>query len=189
MTATQLRQVASVRVSCRLAAAMLLAGPVRPADKKTDAQMDGLLGPVRSVSTRQELGKVDLPPEKRATWVIAAWCEFCEYDREGNRLRSGQETMRIVRDENNGVSEKIFENPDGDVYRHEVWGPFGITAQTGSAKGKAISHSTWRYDENGHVAEFHNYDQEGVQVQSSLTVNGKLDHNREEWDYGKGGIC
>jgi hypothetical protein len=164
--------------------------------KKTDAQADALAGPVRSVSTRQQLEKIELPSPTKEYWAPATLPEISEYDREGNRVRSGSykegtfegEVVRIVRDENGKISEKLFEDAKGGLYRHEFWGPFGIVEKTDILNEKALSHATWIYDAYGRVSEFHFYDQDGIQIQNCLAVNGAAEHNREEWDYGKGGV-
>jgi hypothetical protein len=171
-----------------VASVLLVARALNADARKTDSQLDGFAGPVRSVTTRQEPAKVDVPTEDQATWVSPVVCSLCEYDRQGSRTRMGAEITRLVKNENGNVREKDFETPEGDVTRHEVWGPFGILEQTGYDKGRVSSHSTWSYDADGHLAEFHGYDQDGVQIASSHAVNGKLDHNREEWDYGKDGV-
>jgi hypothetical protein len=167
---------------------LLIAVALNADTRKADSRLDGFVGPVRSVTTRQELAKVDVPAEGRPIWVSPAICPLCEYDRMGNRTRMGAEITRLVKNENDNVLEKTFETPEGDVTRHELWGPFGILEQISYGKGKLISHSIWSYDANGHLAEFHGYDQDGVQIASSHAVNGKLDHNREVWDYGKDGV-
>ena len=170
------------------AAVLLATGALGTADtRKTDARNDGFLGPVRSVTTRQEPLQIDVPVEKRLIWVSALACSLCEYDRESNRTRWDAELTKLLKSEGGRVTDKTFETPDGEITRHEVWGPFGITEQTGYANGKVVTHATWSYDVNGHLAEFHNYDQDGVEFENSYAVNGKVDHNREEWDYGRDG--
>jgi hypothetical protein len=122
-------------------------------------------------------------------------CWECEYDIEGNRIKSGQnfdgefhgEGVRIVRDERGAVAEKISESTNGEVNRRDVFGPYGIVEQVGCLNGKPNSRATWSYDANGHVTEFHRYDQNNVEVERSITINGTSDHNREQWDYDQNG--
>lgn len=99
-------------------------------------------------------------------------CPECEYDPEGNRIKTGQiidgefrgDVVRFVRDSIGKVVEKIAENYKGEMYRREVIGPHGITEQDGFENGKLISRSFWFYDANGHLTEHRNYDREGVIV-------------------------
>lgn len=162
---------------------------------RTDARNDGLLGPVRSVSAWQQLQQVDWGQKDAKAGVIGVSCWECEYDREGNRIKSGGlvdgefrgDLTRIVRDENGKVTEKIFENSSGEVYRREVIGPHGITEQVVYQVGKPISRSTWTYDANGHVAEFYSYDQDGVVTGSSFSTSDANNDIKEEWDYGRNG--
>ena len=181
-------------LAIRLTAALLLATAVSAkATEKTDAQRDGLFGPIRSVSTIEETRQVELHFQESPLSVIPVLCRECEYDSDGNRIRSGQvlegrfqgEIVRIVRDQNGKISEKIYENANGDVYRRDVLGPYGVMDSKGYAGGKLISHTTWSYDEKGRLFEFHSYDQDGVQVSSGYATNGSGEHNREQWDYGR----
>lgn len=63
----------------------------------------------------------------------------CEYDREGNRIKSGRlvdgefrgDVVRIVRHEAGRVTERIEANDKGDVVRRDLLGPYGITEQVG----------------------------------------------------------
>jgi hypothetical protein len=163
--------------------------------KHTDARDDGLFGPIRSVSTRQEKQPIDWrhKDDKIAGPGISCW--ECEYDIEGNRIKSGQnfdreshgQAVRVVRDEKGTVAEKIFENSNGEVNHRDVFGPHGIVEQVVYANGKPNSRSTWSYDANGRVTEFHRYDQNDVEVERSIGINGASDHNREEWEYDQNG--
>jgi hypothetical protein len=128
--------------------------------------------------------------------VIGLSCFECEYDRDGNRIKSGGlldgkfrgDAVRVVRDEKGRVVERIELNDDGEEIRRDVLGPCGITEQVDYQAGKEISRSTWAYDENGHVKEFHRYDPEGNVIGSSIStsdVNGDI---KEQWDYGPDGV-
>ena len=183
--------------ACVALAVLLLPICLLAADaKRPDAQTDGLTGPVRSVSTRQELQQVDWGQKNAKAAVIGVSCYECEYDREGSRIKSGGlidgefrgDIIRIVRDETGRVTERIEENVKGEVIRRDVLGPYGITEQVGYENDKAISHSTWSYDENGHVTEFHRYDREGVVTASSFSTSDARGDIKEQWDYGQNGV-
>jgi hypothetical protein len=132
--------------------------------KYTDARSDGLLGPIRSVSTREERAQIEWHPDGPTLTLPA--CQECEYDLEGNRIRTGQiidgefrgDVIRLLRDNTGKVIEKIAENYKGEMYRREVIGPYGIAEQDGFENGKQISRSLWFYDGNGHLSEYRNYD-------------------------------
>jgi len=164
--------------------------------KSTDARSDGLLGPVRSVSARQELQQVDWSQKDAKAAVIGLSCYECEYDREGSRIKSGGlldgkfrgDVVRIFRDEKGRVTERIEENDNGDVIRRDLLGPYGITEQVGYRERKAISRSTWNYDQNGHVTEFYQYDQDGVVTGSSFSTSDASGNIKEQWDYGPNGV-
>jgi hypothetical protein len=164
--------------------------------KSTDARRDGLFGPVRYVSAKQELQQVDWGLKDAKAGVIGVSCLECEYDREGNRIKSGGlvdgefhgDLIRIVCDQTGKVTERIEENYKGEVVRREVLGRYGITEQVGYEKGKAISRSTWSYDANGHVTEFYQYDQNGVVTGSSFSTSDANGDIKEQWDYGRNGV-
>jgi hypothetical protein len=163
--------------------------------KYTDARNDGLLGPIRSVSTREERAQIEWHQPDGPTVALPASCQECEYDLEGNRIRTGQiidgefrgDVIRLLRDNTGKVIEKIVENYKGEMYRREVIGPYGITEQAGFENGKQISRSLWFYDGNGHVSEYRNYDRDGVIVGSSFSTIDANDNFKEEWDSGPNG--
>lgn len=164
--------------------------------KRSDAQNDSLTGPVRSVSTRQELQQVDWGQKDAKAGVIGVSCFECEYDREGNRIKSGGlvdgefrgVVIRVLHDQTGKVTERIEENYQGEVVRRDVLGPYGITEQVGYEKGKLISRSTWSYDANGHATEFYQYDQNGVVTGSSFSTSDANGDIKEQWDYGPNGV-
>jgi hypothetical protein len=49
-------------------------------DKKTDAQRDGLSGPVRSVSTKQERTQANVKMPDGLGFPVFVACPQCEYD-------------------------------------------------------------------------------------------------------------
>ena len=163
--------------------------------KYTDARSDGLFGPIRSVSTREERVQIQWHQPDGPTVALPAGCPECEYDPEGNRIKIGQiidgefggDVVRFLRDSTGRVVEKIAENYKGEMNRREVIGPYGITEQDGFENGKQISRSLWFYDGNGHVSEFRNYDRDGVIVDSSFSTIDASDNFKEEWDSGPNG--
>jgi hypothetical protein len=164
--------------------------------KSTDARIDGLFGPVRSVSARQELQQVDWGQKDAKAGVIGVSCDECEYDPEGNLVKSGGipggefrgNVIRVVRDETGKVTERIEENDKEELVRRDVLGPHGITEQVFYQKGTAISRSTWGYDANGHVTEFYQYGQDGEVNVSSFSTSDASGDIKEQWDYGLNGV-
>ena len=53
--------------------------------------------------------------------ISGVLCNECEYDIHGNLVGAGS---RIVYNESGEVSEKIYENADGEVTAREVMGPW-----------------------------------------------------------------
>lgn len=163
--------------------------------KNTDARSDGLFGPIRSVSTREERAQIEWHQPNGPTVALPASCGECEYDLEGNRIKTGQiidgefrgEVVRFLRDSTGKVIEKIAENYKGEMYRREVIGPYGITEQDGFENGKQISQSFLFYDAHGHLSESRNYDRDGVIVGSSFSIIDASDNFKEEWDSGPNG--
>jgi hypothetical protein len=163
--------------------------------QRTDAQNDGFIGPVRSVSAREERARLDWhqPDGPSVTWAMA--CRECEYDREGNRIKGGQimdgtfkgEIFRLMQDNNGKVIEKITENADGEIFRRDLFGPYGIIEQHGFEGNAQISSSLWFYDANGHVSGFKSFDRNGILVSSSSRTSDASGNYKEEWEYGPNG--
>jgi hypothetical protein len=61
--------------------------------KYTDARSDGLFGPIRSVSTREERPQIEWHQPNGPTVALPAGCLECEYDPEGNRIKRGRSLM------------------------------------------------------------------------------------------------
>lgn len=160
--------------------------------KNTDARSDGLFGPIRSVSTREERPQLDWHQPDGPAVALPVSCSECEYDPEGNRIKTGQlidgefrgEVVRFLRDSTGKVIEKFAENYEGEMYRREVIGPYGITEQDGFENGKQISRSFWFYGANGYLSEFRNYNRDGVIVGGSFSMIDASGNSKEEWDYG-----
>jgi hypothetical protein len=164
--------------------------------KQTDARSDGFLGPIRSVSTREEKVSIEWHQPDGPAVARPVLCRECEYDQEGNRVKSGQildgefrgEVFRILRDSAGNVIERRAENIQGEVYRRDVIGPYGITEQDIFEHDKLVSQSTWFYDENGHPSGFQGYDGDGIVRASSLSIVDASGNFKEQWDYGPKGI-
>ncbi len=75
---------------------------------RTEAEQDGLIGAVKSVSTTVNNGNVKWQQPNGPTLVIPVWCRECDYNSDGYRTKSGQ----LI----NGkfVGEKIALNRDGN---------------------------------------------------------------------------
>jgi hypothetical protein len=163
--------------------------------KYSDARSDGLLGPIRAVSTREERAHMEWKQPNGPTVALFVTCQECEYDSQGNRLKSGEiidgewsgEVTRFVRDSDGKVTEKLAENGKGGVYRREIFGPYGITEQEGFENGRQISHSFWFYDGNGHESESRSYDGNGVMTAHGFRMTDASGGFQEEWEYGADG--
>jgi len=161
----------------------------------TDAQNDGLSGPVRSISTTVERAQIEWSQPAGPTVARMVVCEECEYDPQGNRVKRGQiiggefrgEIIRFLRDGTGKVIERIFVSPEGEMNRRDVLGPYGITEQDGYHDGKQIAQFLWFYDANGHESGFRHYDQDGALVSSSLRVVDASGNVKEQWDSGPNG--
>ena len=166
-------------------AILLLATGIGASEERTtDARRDGLFGPVRSVSTMQELQQLDWGQKDAKITISGFLCNECEYDIHGNRVGAGS---RIVYNESGEVSERIYENADGEITARDVMVPFGITEQISYENGKAITRSVKRYDTNGHMAESYTYDDAGNVTASTFCTSDVGGHNRDERDYGENG--
>jgi hypothetical protein len=180
------------------ALAILLLGPSLDASepKHTEAQNDGFVGPIKSVSTRQERAQIEWQQPNGPTIALPVSCWECEYDLMGYRIKSGQiadgewrgEVVRVLRDSAGNVVEKIAENYKGEMHRRDIIGAYGIVEQNGFESGKQISRALCFYDANGHVSEFRIYNRDGVITSRSFTTTDARDDFKEEWDFGWNGV-
>src|ERR1700722_10888423 len=127
------------------AAACVLVAPAQQT-RKTEAQQDGLSGPVRSVSVHAEQSQLKL--EGLESWAIQnAPTGYIEYDRDGFRTKDGQplgpngefqgQTIQFVRDGNGGVLERtVSVVPSDEIIEHDMYGPSGLEQSTNFSNGK-----------------------------------------------------
>jgi hypothetical protein len=148
-------------------------------EHKTEAQQDGLVGSVKSVSTIVDRSNVRWQQPGGPTLLIPIWCQDCEYSPEGFRTRSGQivegkfigDLISLTRDANGRVTEVLLTNAsNGEVFSHRVMGPFGKTAETDYQNGKLMWQQTLQYDPYGQPADWITLDDSGAQIGRSLTT-------------------
>lgn len=163
---------------------------------KTDAQMDGLSGPVMSVSsTVIQTPNLKWQQPAGPTLVAPVWCRDCEYDRDGSKTKSGQmvdgkffgETLRLIRNGDGQVTERFSYGPLGELQRHEFLGPFGKTRSKFWVSGKLRGKSTFTYDEYGHLTDWGNYDSAGKADGHIVIVSDKNGTRLRHAAYQKNG--
>src|SRR5258708_23340703 len=174
---------------------LVLIAPVQ-GQSKTDAEMDGLAGPVQSVSSAITQSGVKWQQPDGPTLVLPIWCKDCEYGPDGTKTKSGQlvegkffgEIIRLVRDTNGLVTDRYsYSASTGDLQRHDVMGPLGKTEQRVYIGGKLIGRSTFLYDQYGHLSERLDFDAAGKSVDRCLTVSVKDGTVTHESTYGRNG--
>ena len=170
---------------------LLLAIPTFASRKKwTQAENMGFAGPIKSVSgTHQSFAPQPKEPDGFSI-VYSSSCEECEFDREGNQVRSGTVenghfrggVMHEIRDELGRVKSEIWENEKGEVISHHDYtnGPAGKERDDFYLNDKLVNSTTFRYDNRGniiesnvykpdHALDSHNeaaFDNEGNQIES-----------------------
>jgi hypothetical protein len=160
---------------------LVLFAPLGFAQNKpqTEAQQDGLIGAVKSVSTIVENTEVSWQPPNGPTLVIPAYCRDCEYTADGYRTKSGLvadgkflgETITLNRDGSGRVKDRETTNTvTSGPSRHEVLGPFGKIEQTVYEDGKIKVHQTFSYDGSGNLLETISRDVDGALMGRTLTT-------------------
>jgi hypothetical protein len=151
------------------------------APTKTDAQIDDLTGPVKSVSTKSERSNVNWQPPGGPTLLIQIRCRDCEYDRDGSKTKDGQvvdgafvgQLAQLVRGADGKVTERLVLNATtGQMDRHEVIGPFGKTKETSYVNGKVLGRQTYEYDQNAYLIDWHTFDSLGNQEERVFWKRG-----------------
>lgn len=160
--------------------------PFTQAQNKTDVQLDGLSGPVRSVSSTVTQPDVQWQQPAGPTLVAPILCRDCEYGHDGSKTKSGQvmdgnfygERIRLVRDSNGNVTDRYaYSSSTGQLNRHDVMGPYGKSEQDTYVAGKLQFRSTFAYDPYGNLTEWRSSDATGASqgyTLSSSTKNGTL---------------
>jgi hypothetical protein len=160
-----------------------VAAAAAQAQNKSEAQLDGLAGPVKTVTTLRETpANIRWQQPAGPTLVVPIWCHVCDYDRDGYRTRSGDvvdgkfigESIALSRDPaGHLISRHTVDAASGEVNRQERFGPFGRTEADFYINGKLISHQVFRYDENGNQSEWLTWDGNGSSTGRVVTATAK----------------
>jgi YD repeat-containing protein len=135
---------------------------------RTDAQNDDLAGPVKSVSTKVARGNVRWEQPGGPTLLFPILCMDCEYDRDGNRIKSGQvvdgkflgEVVQLTNDETGRLTTRLyFNDSNGQLNRQEALGPFGKTEEIDYIDGRPHWKQQYSYDPYGHMVEWLSFDE------------------------------
>lgn len=161
-------------------------------EKKTDAQNNGLAGPVRTVSTQEGQTEFALDQKGWPVLVGIGDCNECEYDREGTLTRYGQmvegefrgDRYQIRRDERGNIVEQLKLGADGEIAARTVYGPYGVIEQSEYVGGVRGFHAEWSYDGNGHLRELVQYDRDDKIQTRTLRQTDASGNINEEWCYG-----
>jgi hypothetical protein len=163
---------------------------------QTDAQADGLAGPVKSVSTTITQSAVKWQQPGGPTMVEPIRCRDCEYDPDGAKTKFGQlvegkfigEVIRLIRDSNGQVTDRFsYDAATRELHRHDIMGPFGKTEQKVYIAGKLRFRSTFSYDQYGHLSDWLSFDAAGKPEGRTFTVTDKEGTLTHRSVYGKGG--
>ena len=151
----------------------LLVMPLLGAGKKwTQAENMGFAGPIKSVSTTRQTYMQEPAQPDGPTIIYSLPCGECEFDRDGNEVRSGWmdnghfsgNTERKILDGQGRVQEEIWENEKGDVTSRNVYtnGPAGKAQAEIYMNGKLFNTSTFKYDSQGNVIESSTFKPDGT---------------------------
>ena len=184
-----------MRVHCLPLSLLMLPAFVATAQTahKTQAQLDQLNGPVHSVSTQAVMSGIKWKEPSGPGLVTLVSCRDCEYDSEGNRIRSGQklsdgtfygENIEILRDDQGRVIQRNhISATSGEIFEREKDGPFGPVEELFSAG--PIARNTKTYDRFGNVLEWLSFDASGQQVSRSITRTNSDGQWTEHASWGK----
>ncbi|HKV61227.1 MAG TPA: hypothetical protein VJO16_04895 [Candidatus Acidoferrum sp.] len=162
----------------------------------TDAQRMDLVGTVKSVSLISTRTDVAWQQPGGPSLVFPALCSECEFDPDGNQIKSGQtldgsfrgEFTRLVRDANGRVTEHFIEDAStGEMIRHELVGPYGKTEESSYSHGVLQSRVSCNYDQFGHLVARLTLDSDGNQKALTIVHASQDGNDTEEWDWGEDG--
>lgn len=171
--------------------------PFAFAQSKSDVQLDGLAGPVRSVSTSiAEVSDVKWHQPAGPGLVTPIGCRDCEYAIDGSKTKSGTvmdgqffgDLIRLVRDGNGNVTDRyVCSSSTGELERHDVIGTNGKTEQRAYIDGKLRFRSTFAYDSYGNLTEWRSFDANGASEGYTLTSSTKDGTLLKQSTYAKDG--
>lgn len=146
-------------------------------DRRPQREIDGLAGPVRSVSTREEKAPIKLERLDGFGVPLPGGCLECEYDKDGHRTKSGQilnsqfhgHSTRFLRDATGIVIEAIEENQNGERTHRKLIGPFGPLEEQFFWAGGWRTTMINRYDQRGNLVEWTAFNPDGT-VSSSMNA-------------------
>lgn len=192
MVSKELGHAMKVLLLCWLVMVFVATAGWASDDKKTDAQKNGLAGPVRTVSMQEGKKEFVLNQSDWPVLVGIGDCRECEYDREGTLTRHGEiveggfrgDRYRIARDETGNIVEQVRLGPDGEIAERTVYGPYGIIEQSEYGGGVRVFHAQWSYDSNGHLREMVHYDRDDKIQTRALRQTDASGNIKEEWCYG-----
>ncbi|MGO9337811.1 MAG: hypothetical protein ACLPY1_09915 [Terracidiphilus sp.] len=149
-----------------------------PQTPKTDAQLDGFLGPVKTVSTTIKRSGLQWTQPSGPAMVFPVQCQDCTYDPDGVKTISGQvaegkffgQIIALQRDGSGRMTGSVVTNAStGLVDREEVIGPFGKTEEYDYLDGKLNWLQTYVYDQYGRMSDALTVDSLGNQISHTLT--------------------
>jgi hypothetical protein len=130
---------------------------------QTEAQRDGLNGPVHSVSLIDRKILFNLDPAE--AWIIQnVVSEDVEYDSQGYWTKMGRldasngeflgQMSEFVRDANGRVLERMTRQlPSMELLEQDAYGPFGLQESTSFSSSKPSAVHKISYDQYGNVRE------------------------------------
>jgi hypothetical protein len=164
--------------------------------KLTDAEIDGLVGPVKWVSTLARRTDVNFQQPGGPTLVIPLWCVQCEFDNQGNETKSGQtvdgtfqgQITRFVRDPEGHVLERfVTDATTGKLSRHEIDEPSRKIDEYYAVDGKLDSKSIVSFDRNGNISDRLTLDAAGNTIAHSVENAKAGGIDAEGWGWSADG--
>ena len=152
------------------------------AQQKTDSELDGLDGAVKSAATTVTRSPVKWTDPNGIALIVPIRCLDCADDPDGTKTLSGQsvdgafagQVIMVSRDGNGHVTGKVISDSTTEQpVEQDVMGPFGKTEVTFYQNGKPCGQQKISYDQNGHQSEFLSLDCEGKQQGMQETRSNK----------------
>lgn len=154
--------------------------------RKTEAQIDGLTGPVSSVSTSVDIHQPDVVQPDGPTIFEPIFCQECAYDTDGTRTRLGRmykgqftgELFTLEKDASGRITEESGHDANtGELESHRLKEPFGITEEDLYFGGKLGTRKIVRRDTEGNEISAQTFDDKGDlvrEIESHWDSDGNL---------------
>ena len=163
-------------------------------DKRTEAQIFGFEGPVKSAVTNVENYGIEFQQPEGPAIVIPEGFRDIEFDLRGNMIKAGEilpngeffgTIIQNIQDGDGKITQRISTDFASGQLSSQVWfGPFGVTESDSYISGKLYQRAICTYEDRGFLTDCATLDEKGTAVEERLIRKGEDGQVLEEASWG-----